>query len=288
VLFCFPDFFLPSDRLVWPVDKQPNLTTYRSLIGGDMIKDLESLILLQDIDLRIHEIIQSQSDLPRLLSELERGVVAAQKAVDNVNQQQAANATEIKSFEEKVSDAKSALEKSQERLNSIKTNREYDAVHAEIENFKSIIAGADTRMKNLVAETDKLQQSLETHKAEFEKTKAEYDPKIAELKTKIASIDTSVAQLRKNRAEITAGVPKPLLRTYEHILSRRKNAKVLSFVDDSHRTCSSCFKVLETQLANEIRRGTRLLTCQNCGAIFVWGEKPAEKAEEKKEESPAA
>ena len=253
-----------------------------------MIKDLESLIQLQDIDLRIYEIIQSQRDLPRLLSELERGVSSAQKAVDNVNVQLAANATEIKSFEEKVNDAKSALEKSQERLNSIKTNREYDAVHAEIENFKSTIAGADARMKNLAAETDKLQQSLEAHKADYEKTIAENDPRIADLKTKIASIDSSVAQLRQNRAAITAGIPKPLLRTYEHILSRRKNAKVLSFVNESHRTCSSCFKVLETQLANEIRRGTRLLTCQNCGAIFVWGEKPLEKVEEKKEESPVA
>jgi predicted nucleic acid-binding Zn-ribbon protein len=97
-----------------------------------------------------------------------------------------------------------------------------------------------------------------------------------------------VSGLRKNRAVITAGIPKPLLRTYEHILSRKKTGKVLSFVNESQRTCSSCFKVLETQLANEIRRGTRLLTCQNCGAIFVWGEKPAEKAEEKKEEPPAA
>jgi predicted nucleic acid-binding Zn-ribbon protein len=253
-----------------------------------MMKDLESLIQLQDIDFRIHETIQSQRDLPRLLSELERGLSSAQKAVDNVNQQLAANAAEIKSFEAKVSDAKSALEKSQERLNSIKTNREYDAVHAEIENFKSIIAGADTRMKNLSAETDKFQQSLESHKAEYEKIKGENDPKIAELKTKIASIDSSVAQLRQTRAAITAGVPKPLLRTYEHILSRRKNAKVLSFVNEGHHTCSSCFKVLETQLINEIRRGTTLLTCQNCGAIFVWGEKPAEKAEEKKEESPEA
>ncbi|HUI90758.1 MAG TPA: C4-type zinc ribbon domain-containing protein [Chitinivibrionales bacterium] len=257
-----------------------------------MIKDLESLIHLQAIDLQIHEILQSQRDLPKLLSELEKAVVSAQKTVDGVSQQLAANATEKKTFEEKVGTAKSALEKSQERLSSIKTNREYDAVHAEIENFKSIIAGADARMKSLSAETDKLQQSLEAHKAEREKIKGENDPKIAELKTKIASIDSSVAQLKEGRGAIIAGIPKPLLRTYEHILSRRKNAKVLSFVDDSHRTCSSCFKVLETQLVNEIRKGARLLTCQNCGAIFVWGEKPVDKvtdkSEEKKEEAPAA
>jgi predicted nucleic acid-binding Zn-ribbon protein len=249
-----------------------------------MIKDLELLVQLQTIDFRVHDLIQSQSDLPKALSELERAIANAKRAVDSVHNQLAANAAEKKSFEEKVGDAKTALDKSQERLNSIKTNREYDAVHAEIENFKSIIAGADARARSLLAEADKLQQSLEVSKADLEKTQAESEPKIADLKTKIASIDSSVAGLQRERAEVSEHVPKSLLRTYDHILSRRKNANVLSFVGDDNRTCSSCFKVLETQLINEIRRGTKLLTCQNCGAIFVWGEK----SEEKKDAVPSA
>jgi predicted nucleic acid-binding Zn-ribbon protein len=247
-----------------------------------MIKDLESLIQMQEIDFRIHELIKSQSDQPKALAELEKTTAASQKAVDNVTARLHTNSAEKKSFEDKVADAKTALEKSQVRLNSIKTNREYDAVHAEIENFKSIIAGADTHAKTLLAETDKLQQSLETHKAEYDKVKLESEPRIADLKTKIASIDSSVALLRQERAAISASVPKPLLRTYEHILSRKKNAKVLSFVSNENNNCSSCFKVLETQLVNEIRRGAKLITCQNCGAIFIWGEK----AEEKQKEAP--
>jgi uncharacterized protein len=241
-----------------------------------MIKDLESLIQLQTIDLRIHELVLSQSNLPRTLSDLERAVSAVQKTVDAVQKQLAANAAEKKSFEEKVADAKTALDKSQERLNLIKTNKEYDAVHTEIENFKSIIAGADSRMKQLSEETDKLHQSLETHKADAEKIKSENEPKISDLKTKIASIDSSIAGIKQERAAITASMPKPLLRTYDHILSRRKNAKVLSMITNDTRTCSSCFKVLETQLINEIRRGTKLLTCQNCGAIFIWSDPEAD------------
>jgi uncharacterized protein len=235
-----------------------------------MIKDLESLIQLQTIDLRIHELVLSQSDLPRTLSDLKRAVATAQKAVDAVTMQLAANAAEKKSFEEKVADAKTALDKSQDRLNSIKTNKEYDAVHTEIENFKSIIAGADARMKQLSEETDKLQQSLEIHKADAEKIKTENEPKITDLTTKIATIDSTIAGIKQERGAITASMPKPLLRTYDHILSRKKNAKVLSVVNNDTRTCASCFKVLETQLINEIRRGTKLLTCQNCGAIFIW------------------
>ncbi len=249
-----------------------------------MIKDLELLVQLQSIDSRIHAQIQSQCDLPRALADLERTVTKSAKAVDSVNKQLAANAEEKKSFEEKVADAKIALDKSQDRLNSIKTNREYDAVHAEIETFRNIIAGADAKTKTLLADEEKLQQSLDAAKADHEKLVAESDPKLLDLKSKIASVDSRVVQLRMERTEISAGIPKSLLRTYDQILSRKKNAKVLSFVGNDNCTCSSCFKVLETQLINEIRRGTKLLTCQNCGAIFVWGENP----EEKKADAPSA
>jgi hypothetical protein len=254
-----------------------------AVIGGKMIKDLELLVQLQSIDLQIHEQIQSQSELPKALSGLEKAIAGGVKAVENVQKQLGANAAEKKSFEEKVLDAKNALDKSQERLNSIKTNREYDAVHAEIENFKGIIAGADSKSKNLLAEADKLAQTLEGKKEDLDKIKSENEPKITELKAKIASIDSTVAALKLERNGITASIPKSILRTYDHILSRRKNGKVLSFVGVNSKTCASCFKVLETQLINEIHRGTKMLTCQNCGAIFVW----EGNSEEKTESAPA-
>jgi uncharacterized protein len=252
-----------------------------------MIHDLESLIQLQKIDVRIHQLVQSQADFPRELAELEAGVSKAKRAVDSVTEKMAALDAEKKSVLEKVEDAKTALEKSQSRLNSIKTNREYDAVHAEIETFKSVIAGADGRTKHIDDEMEKQKQVLETNTAEYERIKSENGVKIADLSSKISSIDSSIAQQKQERDAIGAAVPKPLLRTYEHILSRRKTGKVLSFVNNDTRTCSSCFKVLETQLISEIRRGTKMITCQNCGSIFIWGddidgkeEKPAENNEQ--------
>ena len=242
-----------------------------------MIKDLESLIQLQTIDLKIHDLFNSQKEYPRALSDLERVIAAAQKAVDEINEKHASIMSEKKSIEEKTIEAKSALERSQQRLGSIKTNREYDAVHAEIENFKAIIAASDGRIKNLLQEAEKLLQSLETVQAEAEKIKAENGSKITEMKTRISSIDSSISQLKQERGAITAAISKSVLRAYDHILSRKKSGQVLSFVNEGNHTCSSCFKVLETQLINEIRKGNRMLLCQNCGAIFVWGEKTMEK-----------
>jgi uncharacterized protein len=259
-----------------------------------MINDLESLIQLQKIDVRIHQLVQSQADYPKELAELMAGISKAKRTVDSVSEKMAGLDGEKKSENEKVEDAKNALEKSQGRLNSIKTNREYDAVHAEIETLKGVIAGADGRTKHIDEDFEKQKLALDANTTEYEKIKAENEAKITDLSTKNSSIDSSIAQLKQERAAISTGVPKPLLRTYEHILSRRKTGKVLSFVNNDTQTCSSCFKVLETQLLSEIRRGSKMITCQNCGSIFIWGDNsdekenmPAENTDKKEENTPA-
>jgi predicted nucleic acid-binding Zn-ribbon protein len=244
-----------------------------------MIHDLESLIQLQKIDVRIHQFMQSQKDYPAELAELQANISKAKKTVDSIVEKSAGLEGEKKSVLEKVEDAKTALEKSQQRLNSIKTNREYDAVHAEIETFKSVIAGADSRIKHIDEELEKQKTALDAGAADYEKIKTENDTKIADLSSKISSIGSSVAKLKQERDVISAAVPKQLLRTYEHILGRRKSGKVLSFVNNNTHTCSSCFKVLETQLINEIRRGTKMITCQNCGSIFIWEDPAIDKEE---------
>jgi uncharacterized protein len=237
-----------------------------------MIHDLELLIELQKVDVRIYQLIQSQADLPKTLSDLEEVVTKAKNTLDAVSQKIATLEADKKSIATKVVDAKGALDKSQDRLNSIKTNREYDAVHAEIETFKSVISGADGKIKAIDAEIEKQLKALEEATAAYEKTKTDNEAQINEIKTKLASIESSVDVVKEERAKIAATVPKSALRIYEHILARRKNGIVLSFVKSGKSTCSSCFKVLETQLVSEIRRGSRIQVCQNCGSIFVWGE----------------
>jgi hypothetical protein len=181
---------------------------------------------------------------------------------------------ELKNFEAQIVQAQEGLEKSQGRLNSIKTNREYDAVHMEIETQKNIVATSESRKKKLTDEIANLKQASDAAAEDLEKSKTENGPKISELNTKIASIDSVIAGIVKERDAVLPGVGKATMRTYELIRKRRKSAKVMSLVT-SARTCTVCYKVLEPQLVNEIKRSTRITLCQSCGSILVWtGTKP--------------
>ena len=237
-----------------------------------MHSDLASLMNLQSIDTRINELNRESEVFPASLSKLEALIKRSRDTVDGMTKKLNALFEEKKTLEGAIADAKAHLDKSQELLNSIKTNREYDAVHTQIENFKAIVSSGDAKIKKFDLDAAELQQSIEKAKAELEKTMSDNASEITELKSKMAAIGASIAAMTEERNTVIGSVSKPLLRTYNHILKRRKNGQVLSFVNGGDRTCSVCFKILEAQLVNEIRKSDKIIVCQNCGSIFVWKE----------------
>ena len=235
-----------------------------------MHSDLALLINLQRIDARINELTRDREVFPTSISQFEDAIQKARATVDGLTKKLEALLQGKKTLEESITDAKAHLDKSQDLLNTIKTNREYDAVHTQIENFKSVVSNSDSKIKKFDADAGELTQSIEKAKAELEKIASDNESKIAEIKNKMDAIGASIAQMTEERNSVIKSVPKTLLRTYNYILNRRKSGRVLSYINEDERTCSVCFKILEAQLVNEIRKSDQVITCQNCGSIFVW------------------
>jgi len=236
-----------------------------------MLKDLEYLVQLQEIDLRIKEQELAQEEFPSAVAELKEQIAKALKELEAIKEKAAAAEADKHNWEEQVATAHAGLEKSQERLNSIKTNREYDAVHAEIEAQKHIINSAEQRRNNISAEIEKLQNAINEKQAEFDRIKEENEPKITDLQEKIDAIDSTIAKITKERDLVVPNILSTTLRQYDMIRSKRKNGRAISLIT-TNKICSICYKILEPQLYNEIRRQTKLIVCQSCGSIMIWDE----------------
>lgn len=233
-----------------------------------MIEDLENLKVLQEIDLRIHQQKVASEQFPTTVKELQEAISKAKDNLDSHSLKLQKAQSEAQSLQEQIISSKELLEKSQNRLNSIKTNREYDAVHAEIESQKNSINTYEIRKKNIEEEIEKIKTATEEKSKEYEQTKAENEPQIKDLQDKISAIDSIIADITKEREAVVPKISKHVLRTYDLIRKKRKNGNALSSV--TGKTCAVCYKVLEPQLYNEIKRGLKMILCQNCGSIFVW------------------
>ncbi|MBN1127706.1 MAG: hypothetical protein JXA71_01890 [Chitinispirillaceae bacterium] len=240
-----------------------------------MFRDLELLMQLQEIDIRIYEQELAKEQLPATVQELEKAIEKSQDALVAAAARQEEAESELKTFDDQISAAQQGLERSQERLNSIKTNREYDAVHSEIETQKNMVANSESRKKKLAEEISQLKEAVDAAQKELDAVKERNAPVITELKTKIDAIDSVIAGIARERDAITPRIGKSSLRTYEQIRMHRKTPKIISIVNKA-RTCTICYKVLEPHIISEVRRSTRINLCQNCGSVLIWMENNAQ------------
>ncbi|MBD3314772.1 MAG: hypothetical protein GF344_03210, partial [Chitinivibrionales bacterium] len=223
-----------------------------------MNNDLKNLVRLQDIDLRIQELESSKKEFPKEVEDLEGAVGRASNDTAQIERKLEEAQKAKRDAEREIEDARNSLENTQDRLSKITTNREYDAVHAEIESHKHVLGNGETRLKTHSEEIAKLESALEEARRQQEELRGENEPRASELKERIATIDSEIAKVKEERDAVTSQISKPNLRPYERIRNRRKAGHAIGLISDSDRACPVCFKVLEVQLLNEIRKGSKL------------------------------
>ena len=235
-----------------------------------MIRDFELLVKLQEIDSEVTSLKNAKKEFPIRKQKLEDEIALSVATVENSQRKCTEIVQEKKMLKDQVETITAKLSKSQDRINSITSNREYDAVHSEIEQNKKTLTLSETRQLRIDEEEVRLATALVETQTELEKIKEMHAAEIQQLTSKIGELDAAIAIQVKAREDLLPSIGKHILRTYDHILGRKKDGYVLSMVTQSTRYCQRCHKMLETQRFNEVRKGTLLQTCGGCGSILIW------------------
>ena len=101
-----------------------------------MQQQLEMLLKLQVIDYDLGELERSKEYLPDMMENLKKEMAEAKLKFDICEQDLEEATLKQKSLELEVKTKEEELSKYQQQMMSIKTNKEYDALVAEIDNIK--------------------------------------------------------------------------------------------------------------------------------------------------------
>jgi predicted nucleic acid-binding Zn-ribbon protein len=232
-----------------------------------MQNDLELLLKLQVIDYDLGELERSKEYLPDMMQNLRQEMREAEEKLQQASQQLESSRLRQKQLEMEVKTREVDLTKYQQQMMSIKTNKEYDALVAEIDAIKAAISSHETELLQTIEAVTVLDKDI-TGLAERHTQVQENNAKqLAILQEKIDSIGEKVAQKDAARKQVITGLSKPTLATYERV-RRGKGGQVVVLV--RKRACGSCYKALTPQKIQEIRREDRIMTCDNCGCLLYW------------------
>ena len=235
-----------------------------------MQDDLIRLLNAQEIDLEIDKLMKHKNDYPREMEALKKVIEDAEKSLE----EKKARLVEIdklrRNIELEITAEQDMLAQKEKRLLATKNNKEYNAVHNEIELARERIDSLETEDLELMAEQDTLISEKEEMAKQLEILKETNTKKIKENNKSYNSIEYDIATLEMKRKQEISGVKNSRSLAVYTRLRKGKSGIAIATVDKIKHTCRGCFKQLPPQKVLEIRRSDKLISCENCGRILVW------------------
>ena len=171
---------------------------------------------------------------------------------------------EAKKRKSEIEDESGHLKQKEERLHTIKTNKEYQAVLKEISTGKTTIKDRETMAARLSGESEALkvelaplEEKLQTLRASLEQERGSIQSQMDELKSKLQDLESQLN-------EQLSSLPEDIRHKYLRIQGKRQ-PPAAKLVDG---TCQECFMSVPPQLNIEIRKTQEIHSCPNCHRLL--------------------
>ncbi len=236
-----------------------------------MKKRLEMLEQLQEIDLRIDSLKNSQNSLHGELNGIEQGLVAAREEAAELDSRIAQVEQEKTEQEGLLATEQENIRRSESHMKEIKTNKEFQAIGREIAAARKQAAELEEQILQKVGQIEQLRgesTGRSASLAELEQNTAQRSgEKLAEISAIQQDIDADLAR----REEITKHLPASLLKRYT-LLREQRRGQALAIARDGY--CLGCNMNLPPQLYNSLFRGDEMISCPHCQRVLILKQQP--------------
>ena len=240
---------------------------------------LQQLFELQKIDSKMDEIQIMKGELPIEVSDLEDEIVGLQTRVAKLQDGKKEIETEIGRHTANMKESEVLIERYKQQLDSVKNNREYEALSKEIELQQLEIQLSEKRVREA---KENLETKEETLKAVDDWLKAknkELENKKVELEKIIEKTEAEETKLQKEADKKRKAIEERLLRAYDRIRDRYRNG--MAVVTIARDACGGCYNKIPPQMQLEIRLRKTIVACEHCGRVLVDPQIAGVKEEEK-------
>ncbi len=241
-----------------------------------MREQLERLVALQTVDLKIQEMERVKGEIPQRIVSLEGDFRKEEEKTlgerTELERLQKQRRQKEKDLEEEVERVK----KAEARVFEIKTNKEYQAVLKEIENAKKLNRQREEEILGILERIEEMQKQLGKGEKNLETKRKAVQQEVAELELQAASFADEMAGEVQQRERREKEISPDLLSKYRRLLEKRQGVAVAKV---QNGVCHACNMNLRPQLYIELQKQESLIICPNCSRILFW-ENGLDKAKE--------
>ena len=233
---------------------------------------LRALVRLQYVDSQLDHLKKLRGDLPNEIRDLEDEKQGLDTRLKNFAQEETEGEQLLKDAEAGISESEALIKRYTEQQNTVRNNREYDALTKEVEAQRQRIIEAQALIDETNAAKEPRRLATEDAHARLNGIAAELETKHGELSNVLDDTRAEQQALEEKRAEAAEHVDPRYLHAYDRLRTRLRDGKAVVPLE---RGAAGGFAV-PPQRQVEIRQRMRIVPCEHSGRIIVDAELYAE------------
>lgn len=232
-----------------------------------MKQEIKKLEAIQELDKEIFTLSEEQESIPLEIKDSEDKVAAQETVVAEADDALKHKKVDLNEKELELKENEGLIQKYENQLNQVKTNKEYRALQSEIGNLKADNSIVEEDILKMMDKVQDEEASLNKEKEKLTELISARDSKKKELEEKVQENQKRIDELKVKKDELAKDVKPELLARYQRISDNRGGIG-LSRIKKDEGLCGVCRIALRPQTINQVLKGDELIFCEACSRIL--------------------
>jgi predicted nucleic acid-binding Zn-ribbon protein len=228
-------------------------------------EELEYLIKLQYIDLRIIDKKRMIDKIPLKMGESELSLNTFRKDINKIKQRLDSLERQKRDKERALDDMNEKIEKLKARTADIKTNKEYQAHLKEIEAAEKDLDATEDQILVVMEEIDTSLRQMKLEEANFKIKEDNIKEFKKKLEGDLLEAEKELLPLEETRSKIVDALDREL---YDQYLILFKSCKGVAVTEAKEEICMGCNMNIPPQLFVEVKKNEEIINCPQCRRIL--------------------
>ncbi len=233
-----------------------------------MKAELAQLIALQNVDINIRRLQAEIESIPERRAEIEKEFDQRAFEIRALEERRDNSRHERTRLEAETFEQKQRAERADRNLMSAKKTDEYTAAIREADAARKQISAFETQILEQMEVADQAEKELQERAPEVEKLGADMAERFKGFDEQARVQQQELDRARAERERLLNELPKPMSALYKRISSRIRDG--VAMAEARNGACTACYMALRPQIMADVRRGTEVITCDNCNRILYY------------------
>jgi len=231
-------------------------------------KDIDTLVKLQQIGLETEKLLAYLEGVPIQIKNLDTRLDEFNRNVENDENLITELNKKYRTYESDIQLNVAKIEKSQEKLRLVKTNKEYQSSLKEIDDIKAANSKLEDEMLEFLEQIETAEQSLNDNKQQYSRVVDDLEHEKKSLIQAAEQGEKELAGLQSDRDAVAAVLDAKLMDIFKYQLSKQGDG--IGIVEVINEVCQGCYMNIPPQMYNDLQRGISLKYCPSCERIIYW------------------